>query len=117
MKKLFVFLLIGTLFLIPANALAREREMTIESATSTGLVWAGEVRLYGYEFIATAAAGSVGIYDSNSATLSGNTIKSEHQEATQYNSPPPIKFPEPIEFDDGLYVHINNANVILHYKK
>lgn len=117
-KYLIPLLLIWTLFLFPSQVLAREREMTIESEVATGLVHAGEVALYGYEFIATEAAGSIGIYDTNSATSTvGAPIKAEHQEATQYNSPPLIWFDEPILFNDGLYVHIVNANVILHYKK
>ena len=115
MKK-YLILFLALLF-IPQNVYSAEREMTVSVATSTGLVVAGEAALYGYSMVATANAGSVGLYDNLTNSRTESDIKSEHQEATAYNSKPYIPFDEPILFDNGLYAEINDADVMLYYKK
>lgn len=115
MKKKIFFVLILLMLATPVFA-ARETP-TITGYTANTLIQRGDWRIYRITFVATAAGGSFTVYDSLTAGAGSNAnVKTEGSEATSLNSKVLDFTNKPIEGSTGLYLVINNANVIIEYR-
>ena len=115
MKKLLLVFLLMVLFATPV--LADRNVSTIVGYTSNTLIKRGDWKVYRVTFIATANGGSFTIYDSLTAGAGSNTnVKTEGSEATSGNGEPLDFTNKPLEGSTGLYLVVNNANVVVEYE-
>jgi len=115
MRKV-LFLILLFMLLTPFAFADREVE-TVTGYNSSTLVKRGDWKIYRIDFVATANGGSFTVYDSLTAAEGANSnVKTEQSEATALNGKPLDFTNKPIEGSTGLYLVVNNANVVLHYK-
>ena len=115
MKKIFLLSII--LFLIFSPVFADREVPTITAYTSDTLVKRGDWKIYRIAFIATANGGSFTVYDSLTAYEGSNSnVKTENSEATSLNGEPMDFTNKPLEGSTGLYLVVNNANVVVEYE-
>lgn len=115
MKKILIILAL-CLFLIPC-AFADRNVTTVKGYSASALVKRGDWKIYRITYIVTANGGSFTIYDSLTAAAGSNTnVKTEGGEATALNGKPLDFTKKPLEGSTGLYLVVNNANVIIEYE-
>ena len=117
-KRLFVLLgvfLIGIFLSYPV--FADRNTSTTAGYTSNTLIKRGDWKIYRISYVATAANGSFTVYDSLTAGEGSNTnVKTEGSEATSGNGKLLDFVSKPIEGSTGLYLVVNNANVVVEYE-
>lgn|SRR3990167_2327341 len=116
MKKLFLiifFLLILNYVLYASEVQRKISSGTLDSST---VVLAEHGTLYDLEIVATAAGGYATVFDSSDSDTSGDTEAAEAREATQYNSKHINFGVEGIKMHEGIFVYLNNATAIVHYR-
>ena len=117
-KGIFVMmgiLLVGLFLLSPV--LADRNTSTTAGYTSNTLIKRGDWKIYRISYVATSNGGSFTIYDSLTAGEGSNTnVKTEGSEATSGNGKPLDFVGKPIEGSTGLYLVVNNANVVVEYE-
>ena len=115
MKKIILAVLMG-LSLITL-AFADRNASTITGYTANTLIKQGDWKVYRISFVATANGGSFTIYDSLTAGAGSNSnVKTEGSEATSGNGKPLDFSNKPLEGSTGLYLVVNNANVVVEYE-
>ena len=115
MKKIILAVLMG-LSLI-TFAFADRNASTITGYTANTLIKTGDWKVYRISFVATANGGSFTIYDSLTAGAGSNSnVKTEGSEATSGNGKPLDFSNKPLEGSTGLYLVVNNANVVVEYE-
>ena len=115
MKK--VILIIFFIFTSLSMACADRNESTTKGYTANTLIKRGDWKVYRVSFVATANGGSFTIYNSLSAEEGSNTnVKTEGSEATSLNGKPLDFTDKPLEGSTGLYLVVNNANVVVEYE-
>ncbi len=115
MKKIILVLLAFSLLAIPV--FADRNTTTTVGYTSNTLIKRGDWKVYRISYVATANGGSFTIYDSLTAGEGSNTnVKTEGSEATSGNGKPLDFASKPLEGSTGLYLVVNNANVVVEYE-
>src|SRR3990167_10231294 len=115
MKKIILVCLLFIFLSVPCFA---DRDTpTITGYTSNTLVKRGDWKIYRISFVATANGGSFTVYDSLTAGGGSNSnVKTEGSEATSANGKPMDFTNKPLEGSTGLYLVVNNANVVVEYE-
>jgi len=115
MKKITLILL--TVFLLVSTSFADRNTSTITGYTSNTLIKRGDWKIYRIIYVATANGGSFTVYDSLTAGAGSNSnVKTEGSEATSLNGKPMDFIAKPLEGSTGLYLVVNNANVVVEYE-
>ena len=116
MKKLFMVLALAIgLFISPS--FADRNVSTITAYTSNTLIKRGDWKVYRITYVVTSAGGSFTIYDSLTAGAGSNSnVKTEGSEATSLNGKSLNFTDKPLEGSTGLYLVVNNANVVVEYE-
>lgn len=115
MKKILLLCLFLVQFCLPVSA--DRNATTTVGYTSNTLIKRGDWKVYRISFVATANGGSFTIYDSLSAGAGSNSnVKTEGSEATANNGMSLDFTNKPLEGSVGLYLVVNNANVVVEYE-
>ena len=116
MKKLFMFLFL-MLGLFISVSFADRNTSTITAYTSNTLIKRGDWKVHRITYVATSNGGSFTVYDSLTAGDGSNSnVKTEGSEATSLNGKPMDFTAKPLEGSTGLYLVVNNANVVVEYE-
>ena len=116
MRKLYLLIicvLISTNLVIASEA---QRKISSGDLSSSTLVLAESGRIYDIEIIATAAGGYATVFDSENNNTSGKTKLIELREATQNNSKHANLGEDGLRANRGIYVFLNDATAIIHYR-
>ena len=114
MKKLFLVLLLGLFIVTPV--LADRNVATTKGFSSSQLVKRGDWKIYRISWYASAGNGNFAIYDSLNEGITNTSIKTEGSEATSGNGKPYDFTNKPLEGSTGLYLIVNNAQVVIEYE-
>lgn len=116
MKRISLILFLLTALFVSPSFADRDTS-TITGYTANTLIKRGDWKVYRVSFVATAANASWTIYDSLDAATGSNTnVKTEGSEATSGNGKPLDFTNKPLEGSTGLYLVVNNANVVVEYE-
>ncbi len=119
MKKIFLLLVLVTLFFVPV-AFADRDTATVTTYSSTQLIKRGDAKIYSITFKATANGGNFIVLDAltNTTSPAGSLtdIKAEGGEVTALGSQFQDYSNKPLEFSTGLYLVITDGYVILRYE-
>ena len=115
MKK--IILILSAVFLLASTSFADRNVPTITGYTSNTLIKRGDWKIHRITYVATANGGSFTVYDSLTAGGGSNSnVKTEGSEATSLNGKPMDFTNKPLEGSTGLYLVVNNANVVVEYE-
>ena len=117
MRKVCLILLVCFVLGFVGEVFADRNVSTIKGFTSSQLVKRGDWRLYRITFIATASNANFTIYDS--LTIGGglNTnVKMESAVAVTSTGKNLSFVGKPLEGSTGLYLEVNNCNVVVEYE-
>jgi len=115
MKK--IFLLVFMVLFLSMASFADRNVSTITGYASNTLIKAGDWKIYRITFIATANGGNFTVYDSLTAGAGTNSnVKAEGSEATSLNGKTLDFTNKPLEGSTGIYLVVNNANVVVSYE-
>ena len=116
MKRIWVILFLSFILILPV-AFADRNTSIITGYTANTLVKRGDWKIYRIVFVATASGGSFTVYDSLTAGAGLNTnVKTEGSEAVSLNGKNLSFVGKPLEGSTGLFLVVNNANVIVEYE-
>ena len=115
MRKILSLTLL--LIFLSSLAFADRNVSTIKGFTASELVKRGDWKIHRISFVATANGGSFTVYDTLTAGAGSNTnVKTEGSEATSLNGKNLDFTGKPIQGSTGLYLVVNNANVVVEYE-
>lgn len=119
MKRIFLLLVLITLFFIP-TVFADRDTATVTTYNSSQLVKRGDAKIYSITFKAIANGGNFiilnALTDTTSPAGSLTDIKAEGGEVTALGSQFQDYSDKPLEFSTGLYLVITSGYVILKYE-
>ena len=115
MKKIILVLLaifLSGVFLHPS--FADRNTPTITAYTSDTLIKQGDAKIYWIDYVVTTNGGGFTIYDA--LTPAGSGIKTEGSQAVANNGGHIDFTNKPLELSTGLYLDVNNCNVVIAYE-